>query len=166
MWYTPLFVLVDPLPKFKYSFADHDPLTQVRASGREVDASPKAAREVCKTIKGMTIAQAKNFLEDVIAKKQVVPFRRHTKEVPHKRSQFKFHVGGYPVKAAREALKVIENLEANAEFKGFDTEKMIIVHAATMKGMKIKRYTPRAYGRSSPKFNTLIHIEIMGKEVL
>lgn len=166
MWYTTLFCTVDSLPKFKYSFANYDALTQVRASGREVDASPKSAREVCKTIKGMTIAQAKNFLENVIAKKQVVPFRRHTKEVPHKRSQFKFHVGRYPVKAAREVLKVIGNLEANAEFKGLDTEKMILLHAATMRGMKIKRYMPRAYGRSSPKFNTLIHIEMVGKEVL
>ena len=152
------------MPKFKYSFANYDPLTQVRASGREVDASPKAAREVCVTIKGMTIAQAKIFLEDVIAKKQAVPFRRYNKEMPHKRSQFKFHSGGYPVKASREILKVIENLEANAEFKGFDTEKIIIIHAATMGGMKIKRYIPRAYGRSSPRFNTLIHIEIIGKE--
>jgi len=154
------------LPKFKYSFADYDPLVQVRASRREVDASPKAAREVCETIKGMTITQAKNFLEDVIAKKQVVPFRRYIKKVAHKRSQFKFHAGGYPVKAASEVLRAIENLEANAEFKGLDTEKMIIIHATTLKGMKIKRYVPRAYGRSSPNFNTLIHIEIIGKEAL
>jgi len=154
------------LPEFECSFVDYDPLTQVRASGREVDISPKAAREICKVIKGMSIAKAKKFLEDVIAKRQPVPFRRYKKEVPHRSSQFKFHAGGYPVKAAEEILKVIKNLESNAEFKGLNTEKMIIIHAATMKGMKVKRYVPRAFGRSSPSFNTLVHIEIIGKEVL
>ncbi|MGQ9470040.1 MAG: 50S ribosomal protein L22 [Nitrososphaerales archaeon] len=154
------------MPKFGYSFVGYEPLTEVRASGREVDISPKAAREICSVIKGMSIAKAKKFLGDVIAKKQAVPFRRYKKEVPHKRSQFKFHAGGYPVKAAREILKVIKNLEANAEFKGLDTEKMIIIHAAAMRGMKVKRYVPRAFGRSSPSFNTLVHIEMIGKEVL
>ncbi|MGB9659563.1 MAG: 50S ribosomal protein L22 [Nitrososphaerales archaeon] len=153
------------MPEFEYSFMGYDPLTQVRASGREVDVSPKAAREVCALIKGMNISKAKKFLEQVINKKQAVPFRRYKKEVPHKSSQFRFHAGGYPVKAAQEILKVVKNLEANAEFKGLDTERMIIVHAAVMKGMKVKRYTPRAFGRSSPKFNTLVHIEIVGKEV-
>jgi large subunit ribosomal protein L22 len=154
------------LPEFKYSFIGYDPLTQVRASGREVDVSPKMAREICALIKGMSLSKAKKFLEDVINKKQVVPFRRYKKEVPHRSSQFKFHAGGYPVKAAKEILKIVKNLEANAEFKGLDTEKLVIIHAAVMKGIKVKRYMPRAYGRSSPKFNTLVHIEIVGKEAL
>ena len=154
------------MPEFKYSLVGYDPLTQVRAGGREVDISSKAAREICAVIKGMSIAKAKKFLEDVITKKQAVPFKRYKKEVPHKSSQFKFHAGGYPVKAAREILKVINNLEANAEFRGLNTEKMIIIHAAAMRGMKVKRYVPRAFGRSSPSFNTLVHIEIVGKEVL
>jgi len=154
------------MPEFKYSLVGYDPLTQVRARGKEVDISSKAAREICAVIKGMSIAKAKKFLEDVITKKQAVPFKRYKKEVPHKSSQFKFHAGGYPVKAAREILKVINNLEANAEFRGLNTEKMIIIHAAAMRGMKVKRYVPRAFGRSSPSFNTLVHIEIVGKEVL
>jgi len=154
------------MPEFKYSLVGYDPLTQVRARGKEVDISSKAAREICAVIRGMSIAKAKKFLEDVITKKQAVPFKRYKKEVPHKSSQFKFHAGGYPVKAAREILKVINNLEANAEFRGLNTEKMIIIHAAAMRGMKVKRYVPRAFGRSSPSFNTLVHIEIVGKEVL
>lgn len=153
------------MPEFKYSFIGYDPLTQVRASGREVDVSPKKAREICAIIKGMSLSKAKKFLEDVINKRQVVPYKRYNKEVSHKSSQFKFHAGGYPVKAAKEILNVIKNLEANAEFKGLDIEKLVIIHAAVMKGIKVKRYTPRAYGRSSPKFNTLVHIELVGKEV-
>ncbi len=157
---------LESLPEFKYSFVGYDPLTQVRASGREVDISSKAAREICVMIKGMNIAKAKKLLEDVTVKRQAVPFRRYKKEVPHKSSQFKFHSGGYPVKAAEEILKVLKNLEANADFKGLNTEKMTIIHAAAMRGMKVKRYVPRAFGRSSPSFNTLVHIEIVGKEAL
>ena len=48
-----------------------------------------------------------------------------------------------------------------AEYKGLDTERCRIIHAAVMKGRSIKRYIERAHGRSTPYFDTLIHIEIV-----
>lgn len=153
------------MPDFRYSFVGYDPLTHVRASGREVDVSPKAAREVCTAIKEMTIAEAKEFLESVIMKKRAIAFRRYKKEVAHRSSLFKFHAGGYPVKAAEEVLEVVKNLEANASFKGMDAERVVIEHASAMGGRKIKAYVPRAFGRSSPSFHTLVHIELVGREV-
>jgi large subunit ribosomal protein L22 len=35
------------------------------------------------------------------------------------------------------------------------------MHAAAYPGIKIKRSTPRAQGRASPKYDTLTHIEII-----
>jgi large subunit ribosomal protein L22 len=32
------------------------------------------------------------------------------------------------------------------------------------KGTKIERFTPRAMGRASPKFNTLVHFELVAME--
>ena len=152
------------LPLFKYAFQRYDPLLHIRASGREVDVSPKTAREVCEVIKGMFLTEAKEYLESVKEKKMSVPFRRFKKGSAHRSETNGFHAGGYPVKAATKVLEVLSNLEANAEFKGRDLDRMKIIHAAALRGRVIRSYTPRAQGRSSPSFNTLVHIELVATE--
>jgi len=156
------------VPKWGYSIVEEelDPEKTVKASGREVRVSHKSAREVCRTIKGMMLAQAKQYLKDVVAKKKPVPFKRFTKKLGHRHGLEKAFAGRYPVKAAAQILKVLESAEANAENKGLDTERLRIIHAATSQGMKVKRYTQRAQGRSSPDFETLCHIEIALEEQL
>lgn len=70
------------VPKWGYSIAEEelDPEKTVKASGREIRVSHKSAHEICRTIKGMTLTQAKQFLRDVIAKKRAVPFKRFKKK--------------------------------------------------------------------------------------
>jgi len=150
-----------PLPKWGYSIVDLDPDITAKASGRELRISPKHAREVCAAIKGMKLDEAREFLEQVMRKKKAVPFKRFKKKIPHRRGLEKAAAGRYPVKAAEKILSVLENAEANAAFKGLDTENLKIIHAAAYPGMKIKRYIPRAMGRATPRFETLCHVEIV-----
>ncbi|KPV65430.1 MAG: 50S ribosomal protein L22P [Candidatus Bathyarchaeota archaeon BA1] len=149
------------MPKWGYSIVGLDPDTTVRASGREVRVSHKAAREVCKTIRGMKLDEAKDFLQQVILKRRPVPFRRFSKKVGHRRGLQKAYAGRYPVKAAQKVLEVLEGAEANAEYKGLDVERLRIIHASAYPGMKIRRYIPRAFGRASPRFETLCHLELV-----
>jgi large subunit ribosomal protein L22 len=153
------------MPHFGYSFARYNPAVHVRASAREVDVSHKTAREVCKSIVGMTIPQARSFLEDVIAFKRAVAFRRFKLKSGHRSELQGFAAGGYPVKAAAEVLKVLENLQSNAEFRGLNPDRMKILHAAAHAGRRIPGFVPRAFGRSSPSMKTLVHIELVGTEV-
>jgi len=154
------------MPKWGYSIAEEqlDIEKTVKASGREVRVSHKSAREVCRTIKGMMLTKAKQYLKDVITKKKAVPFRRFKKKAGHRHGMEKAFAGRYPVKAAKHILRILEGAEANAEYKGLDTDRLRIIHASAYPGIKIKRYTPRAQGRSSPKFQTLCHIEIALEE--
>jgi len=154
------------VPKWGYSITEEelDPEKTVKASAREVRVSHKSAREICKTIKGMMLIQAKKYLREVIAKKRAVPFTRFKKKAGHRHGLEKAYAGRYPVKAAKQILKALEGAEANAEYKGLDTDRLRIIHAAAYPGMKIKRYTPRAFGRSSPEFETLTHIELALEE--
>ncbi len=152
------------LPLFRYSFERYDPLLHIRASGREIDVSAKAAREVCVAIKGSLVKDAKEYLEAVQSKKASVPFRRYKRGGAHRSETPGFHAGAYPVKAAKEVLNVLNNLEANAEFKGLDLDRLKIIHAAAERGRLTKSFTPRAQGRSSPSFNTLVHIEMVATE--
>jgi len=154
------------MPKWGYSIIPEelDPEKTAKASGREIRVSHKSAREVCRTIKCMTLAKAKAYLRDVTEKRKAVPFRRYKKKLGHRHGLDKTFAGRYPVKAAQEILHVVEGAEANAENKGLDLDKLRILHAAAYPGIKIKRYTPRAHGRASPKYQTTTHIEIVLNE--
>jgi large subunit ribosomal protein L22 len=153
------------VPKWGYSIIHLDPEKTVKASGRELRISHKHAIEICNTLKGMMLPQAKAFLQNVIEKKSVVPFKKYKKKLGHKHGLEKTYAGKYPVKAAKKILEVLNNAQANAEFKGMDTESLKIIHASSYPGRKIKKYTPRAMGRASPRFETLTHIELVLEQI-
>ncbi len=110
------------------------------------------------------LRQAQSYLEKVMKLEAAVPYRRYKKKVGHRSSLSDFSAGGYPVKAAKFVLGTLRNLEANAEFKGLDAERIIVQHAAASRGRVIKDFVPRAFGRSSPNYHVLVHIELVGRE--
>ncbi|MDF2421951.1 MAG: 50S ribosomal protein L22 [Nitrosopumilus sp.] len=150
--------------RFDYAFQNYDPTRHVRASLREKDISPKHAREVAVSIKGLSIEKARDYLIAVIAKKRAVPFRRFKNQVAH-RSDPGVMSGRYPQKTAKEFIKVLDNLESNAEYKGMDLDRLRIVNATVHRGVIVKRFTPRAMGRATPKNNVLTHVELVAKEI-
>jgi len=151
------------LPKWGYSIIaeELDPEKTVKASGREIRVSHKHAREICHFLKGMMLTKAKNYLRDVMEKKKAIPFKRYNKKAGHRKGLDHAYAGRYPINAAEKILKILTSAEANAENKGLDTDKLQILHAAAYPGMKVKRFTPRAHGRASPKNDILTHVEIV-----
>ncbi len=154
------------MPNWGYSIIEEelDPEKTVKASAREIRVSHKAAREVCKTIKGMMLTKAKQYLKDVAGKKKPVPYKRFKKKLGHRHGLVKACAGRYPVKTSKHVLKVLEEAEANAENKGLDIDRLRIIHAASSQGMKIKRFKPRAQGRATPRFETPSHVEVVLRE--
>jgi len=154
------------MPTWRYSYnKEYDDERMVKASLREVSISPKHAVEIAREIRGMMVEDARRYLEDVVNMRRAVPFKRYKRKVPHRRGLDKWPSGRYPVKAARYFLKLLDNLENNAEFKGLDTSRLKIIHCVALRGRKIRKYIPRAFGRSSPYFDTLTHVEIIAEEV-
>lgn len=129
------------------------------ARGNRLNISPKHAMEICREIKGMSVKRAKAFLNNVIAHTEFVEFRRYNKQMPH-RSQGK--PGRWPIKASGYILKIIENAESNAEQKGFDVEKLRIVHAAAHRGPVYKRRAPK--GKIMPSNIQTVHVEVVVRE--
>ncbi len=146
------------MPKSGYSVNVDGPAAM--AIGNERRISPKHAMEVCRAIRGMSLRGAKEYLGAVQIKKKSVLFIRHRKKIPHRGAG---GAGRYPVKAAREILKVLYNAEANAGYKGLDAENLRVVHASAYKGITIPGYIPRAMGRTSPANTPLTNIEIILK---
>lgn len=136
-----------------------------RAMGIELHVSPKHAREICRTIRGMNVEKAKAYLEDVISLRKPIPFKRYARNVAHKRGISRADAGRYPQKAAKEFLIVLENAIANAEYKGLEPEKMNVYHAGTHKGRTIRGWMPRAMGRATPKNTETVSVEMILTEV-
>ena len=137
-----------------------DPATTARAYGRDLNVSPKSGRNVAKAIKGMPVGRAKQFLQDVADLKTPVPFTVRKRKIAHRRGQG-FGPGKYPVKVCEHFLKVLESAEANAEYKGLDTETLVITHASAYQGQVQKAYIPRAQGRATPHYNRLCNLELV-----
>jgi large subunit ribosomal protein L22 len=154
------------MPNWGYSSLELDEVGRAKASGRDLRISPKAAREICNAIRNMRLNKARRLLEDVVEKRRAVPYKRHNKKVGHKAGIQGWDAGRYPVKAAAEILKILSSLEANAADLGLDVERLKIIHAAAQRGRLMKRYIPRAFGRSSPHFNMLCHVELAVMEVV
>lgn len=152
------------MPTFGYSFQGYNPVVHVRASLREVNVSPKEAREVCAAIKGLPLAKAREILNDVVELRRPIPFRRYSKKVGHKAGLQGYYAGRYPIKVAKAVLKLLDSLEANAEYRGLDTSRLKLIHAAAYPGRRLRRYVPRAFGRATPKDKVLVHIEVVGAE--
>ena len=136
-----------------------------RAMGLELHISPKHAREICRTLKGMRAKVAQTYLEDVIALKKPVPFKRYARNVAHKHGLSKADAARYPQRAARAVLITLENAIANAEYKGLEPEKMRIYHAGTHRGRTIRGWMPRAMGRATPKNTETVSVEMILTEV-
>jgi len=136
-----------------------------RAMGMELHISPKAAREICRTLRGMRANLARDYLEDVIALKRAVPFKRYARNVAHKHGLVGADAGRFPQKAAKAVLVVLDNALANAEYKGMESDKMRIFHAGTLKGRTIRGWMPRAMGRATPKNTETVSVEMVLSEV-
>jgi len=156
------------MPTWHYSLKLRDEARIAKGVVFDIPVSIKYMREIAATIKGMKLSEAEKFLENVIKLKQPVPFRRYHGKVSHKRGladKFGWPSGRYPVKGAKYVLKALRNVKANAENKGLNVDKLVIVHIAAHRGPTLKRYMPRAFGRATPKFRRTSHLEIIVKEV-
>ena len=150
--------------RYNYAFQNFDSTKHVRASIREKKISHKHAREAATAIKGLTIEKARDYMLAVIAKERAIPFRRYKNQVGHKADPGVM-AGRYPQKTAKEFIKVLDNLESNAEYKGMDLDRLKIVNATVHKGVIVKRFIPRAMGRATPKNNVLTHVELVAQEI-
>jgi len=151
------------MAKVGYAYRPADETKAAKAMGYEMPISFKHAVEICAAIRGKKIDDAIRYLEDVVAMKRAVPFKKYKRKVGHKRGLEKWYAGRYPQKAAKYILKVLKNLEANAEYKGLEKDRLIIVHAQAKKGRVLRRYMPRAFGRATPKFQVLTTVEFVAE---
>ena len=138
-----------------------DPEKSAKAFGYEIHCSPKDSMNIAYALKGLEVKKAKKLLEDIIEMKRPLPAVFHKGKISHQKG---ISGGSFPKKAAQYILKIIENAENNAEYKGFDVENMKISHIAAYRGRTIRGIMPRAQGRATDKNTVTTNIEIVLEE--
>ena len=127
-----------------------------RAYGRALSISTKHSVEICRNINGKALEKAKKYLSEVIEKKRAVKMMRYNRDLAHKKS---IGPGRYPVKAAKEILKVLENAESNAQVKGMGND-LVIVHISANKASRSWHF-----GRKRRRKNKRTHIQVVLGEI-
>jgi len=137
-----------------------------KASGSDLRVHFKNTCVTAAAIRAMTLKKAKGYLEDVLAKKQAVPFRFFNGCIGRS-AQMKNTPGGssvqcrWPTKSCKFLLHLLKNAESNAEVKGLDTENLEIYHIQVNRAQKQRRRTYRAHGRTNPYMSSPAHIEMI-----
>ena len=142
--------------------ATADPDTSAKAIGKEMPISPKFTREICGLIRGMKVNKAISTLEGVIALETPVPLKRYNKRVSHKQG---VGPGRYPKKAAAAVLGVIKSAVANAEYKGLNTDDMVIRTISASRGRVTPGHMARAHGRATEWNQDTVNLEVIIEEV-
>ena len=147
--------------KLKYSFRFEDESDIAKGVGRDLDISFKHAVVICDAIRGMRLDKAVELLDGVGKLEKVIPFKKFNTGVGHKSGDVK--VGKYPQKASKAIQKVLKEVEANADYKGLDTDNLKITHASAQKGRS--RIGIRPKGRWKRWRLQCVHVFIAAKEM-
>jgi len=147
----------------KYSREPENSTKSCKAAGSDLRVHFKNTCVTANAIKKMSLKKAKKYLEDVMAKKQAVPFRffngcigRHAQAKMTGATQCR-----WPVKSCQFLLHLLKNAESNAEVKGLDVDTLEIFHIQVNRAQKQRRRTYRAHGRTNPYMSSPSHIELI-----
>ncbi|TYI98133.1 hypothetical protein E1A91_D01G191700v1 [Gossypium mustelinum] len=151
----------------KYSKESDNPTKSCKARGSDLRVHFKNTRETAFAIRKLALGKAKMYLEDVMAHKQAIPFRRFCGGVGRTAQAKNRHSNGqgrWPVKSAKFILDLLKNAESNAEVKGLDVDALYISHIQVNQAQKQRRRTYRAHGRINPYMSSPCHIELILSE--
>jgi large subunit ribosomal protein L17e len=171
----------------KYSYEIHDPSKAVRARIDNAKVSFKNTREASGTLRKRKVVDAIQYLRNVVAKTECVPFRRYNRGCGRTAQAKKFSIpdrevtkpngekevrrgyvqvkGRWPKKSAEFLISLLENLKENAVSKGLEVEELVITHVQVNKAPKIYGRTFRAHGRVNPFNKSPCHIQMVAEIV-
>ena len=133
----------------------------VKSRVDDLRAHYKNTYETARACKGLNLLKAIKYIEDVVAHKQIIPFRKYTGG-PGRQAMCKnvgHYNGRWPEKSCKHVLNLLNNLKANALQQSLDPEKCFISHVVVQRAVSGRRRTYRAHGRISPYLSSNCHVE-------
>lgn len=102
---------------------------KLSANREGISVSLKHTHEIMEAIKGKNVNKAASYLKKVLERKDFIPFRKYPSK-GHKAGV----PAGYPVKATKFVLSLLNELKANAKNAGAESDKLTITSYALGRG--------------------------------
>ena len=137
-----------------------------RTRGKDLRVKFKNTHEAARQLKNKSLAQAEQFLRDVIDHKRAVPYYRFNGCIG-RTAQAKGYgtpQARWPKKSALYLLDLLRNARANAEVKQLDISKLVVSHIQVNAAPRGRRRTNRAHGRINAYMSSPCHIEMILEE--
>ncbi|CAG0892942.1 unnamed protein product [Cyprideis torosa] len=150
----------------RYALEPDNPAKSCKARGSNLRVHFKNTRETAQVIKKMPLNRAVQFLKNVVAKKECVPFRRFNGGVGRcaQAKAWKTTQGRWPKKSAEFLLHLLRNAQSNADVKGLEADRLVIDHIQVNRAAKMRRRTYRAHGRINAYMSSPCHVEVFLQE--
>ncbi len=151
---------------YQVALSDSDRKKTAMAVAKNANMSLKYATEIIREIRGKPLGAAEKFLNNVIEQKEFLPLRQYRKNVAHRKGEAKSGVksGRYPQKTCKAILGVLESVKANADYKGLDEDKLLIVHAFASQGFARMSHQPQGHIGGKPRKKKSVHFEVIVRE--
>ena len=129
--------------------------------------SVKYSVELCNQIKTKPVNQAIEFMKRIIAHEEYLPLKTYHKKVAHRKGDSREGVksGRYPEKVCNGFISLLELAKANADFKGLDSEKLLIIHAYANMGMNRFSYQSKGKIAGKARRRNATNIEVIVQEM-
>lgn len=129
-----------------------------RAMATNLPISTKHSIEICNFMRHKPLEKAKKILNKVIEQKEPIPFKRFKHNVGHRKGNIA--AGRYPLKASKHVLKLLNQVETNAQDKGLNPNNLVIKHIKADHGS-----TMWHRGRQSRQKMKRTNLEVITEEV-
>jgi large subunit ribosomal protein L22 len=139
---------------YRYSTVTDRP-ELVRAVALNRPVSMKQSIEIANALRKKPVAKAKRILDDAIAMRQAIPYKRFVGDTGHRKA---LGPGRFPVKTCREIKALLISVEAAALQKGLDSGSLMINHISAQQGSRQLHY-----GRHRSRMMKRTHIEIVAE---
>ena len=154
-----------PLPALSPPSQTTTNKTKQKQNNSDLRVHFKNTREAAFALRQMELSKAKAYLEAVLRKERVIPFRRfcggigRTAQAKNESSTNNGQ-GRWPTKSVELLIGLLRNAESNAEVKGLDVDSLYISHIQVNQAVKQRRRTYRAHGRIGPYMSSPCHVEL------
>jgi large subunit ribosomal protein L22 len=150
------------MTKRNYHTEVRDLKNSARAILTNQPISRKYAIEFSREIKGMSLKKAEAFIKDVADMKRHLPLKKYVRRMGHRKGTVSgTKLGRWPVRCANKFLELLDLVKANADYKGLDTDKLVIADIFMSQGYQ--RRSHQKQGRISGKQykRKSVHMEIV-----
>ncbi|MFA6268655.1 MAG: 50S ribosomal protein L22 [archaeon] len=143
------------------------PSKTARAYAGNSPVSVKYSTELCKQIKGKPVNKVIDFLNRIKSHEEFLPLPTYHKKVAHRKGDSREGTksGRYPEKVADAFIQLLNLAKANADFKGLDAEKLLIIHAFANMGMNRFSYQSKGKIAGKARRRNATNIEIIVQEM-